>query len=75
MFCPKCGQEQFCPCPTCSKREPHDIYYKQIEPSGQACSKCGLTKDMAWWDNLEWDIFEDDRKDQDEFEFIKHNES
>ena len=62
MYCPKCGQEQFCPCDACRGKHKQETIWKWTddEISGIICSKCGFTKSVDWWLILEYDVYEED---------------
>lgn len=55
MYCPRCAYEQKCPCegPACGAKD------GWIDKGNgmQACFKCGLTKDINWWADLECEIY------------------
>ena len=58
MYCPKCGYEQKCSCPgpVCKHKD------GQLRRNDMAkCFKCGLTRHLDWWTDLEWDIYKDDK--------------
>lgn len=57
MFCPNCGQEQFCDCKNCQERNPQLVTQKWLTGNGPvACGKCGLTLSVDDWENIEWYI-------------------
>ncbi len=57
--CPKCGQEQNCPCAACLKRgftKPDEIVWKWTEDGNSiSCGKCGWTADADVWQDLEYE--------------------
>ncbi len=58
MFCPNCGQKQYCPCKSCRERHGNKSVWKW-DKTGNAiiCCKCGLKKDASWWEDLEGECF------------------
>lgn len=52
--CPKCGQEQHCPCVHCADRNSGLITWKwQEDGECMACGKCGLTLHADQWMHIE----------------------
>jgi len=64
MYCPKCGQKRFCPCDACNERQHAPIVWQWTDEdeSGIICGKCGFTKSIDWWLDLEYDVYEEDIK-------------
>ena len=60
MFCPRCGYKQKCSCdgPICQAKD------GQIHVGNDMakCFKCGLTKHLDWWSDLECDIYLEDKR-------------
>lgn len=56
MKCPQCDNEYVCPCPACREREPHLIPWIG-EQDNQSCSRCGLTKSLDEWFDVEWEQY------------------
>lgn len=57
--CPKCGQEQNCPCEACLRRgftKPGDVVYKQ-DGDNQVCGNCGHSMHMGEWEDLEYNFY------------------
>lgn len=52
--CPRCGQEQFCPCPSCKERHKRDDVW-EWDKTGNfiICCRCRLTAEASWWEGLE----------------------
>ena len=64
MFCPNCGQEQFCGCKSCQEINSQPITQKWITENGPvACGLCGFTMSVDDWENMEWKIVEWLRKE------------
>ena len=61
MFCPRCGYEQKCACggPVCQNKD-GQIH---IGNGVMKCFKCGLTKHIDWWTDLELECFKDKMKE------------
>ncbi len=58
MFCPKCGQEQFCPCKACKPTHKKKLVWKWDKEGWLiSCGRCGLTAYAGWWEDLSFDIF------------------
>lgn len=63
MYCPKCGNEMFCPCDVCSRlrREENGLnavaWGYDIKRDTVACGNCGLQKHISWWKELETNFF------------------
>lgn len=61
MFCPNCGYPQKCSCdgPVCGAKD------GQVYKGNDMLSyfKCGLTRHIDWWADLEWNICKDDRRE------------
>ena len=60
MFCPRCGYKQKCSCDGHACGNKDGQVYKGNDML--ACFKCGLTKHIDWWFDLEWDVYKDDLK-------------
>jgi len=59
MFCPNCGQEQFCPCDNCRPRHKQEIVWQWVTPNGPvACGMCGLEFSQCDWEDIELKIFD-----------------
>lgn len=64
MYCPKCGNEMFCPCDVCSRlrREENGLnavaWGYDIKRDTVACGNCGLQKHISWWKELETNFFD-----------------
>uniref|UniRef100_A0A6M3K2B6 Uncharacterized protein n=1 Tax=viral metagenome TaxID=1070528 RepID=A0A6M3K2B6_9ZZZZ len=56
MYCPKCGQEQFCPCKHCRKAHENKVVW-EWKGDVIACGKCGVLKAASWWEGLAFDIY------------------
>lgn len=57
--CPKCGQEQFCPCVNCAKENAGKITWVwQEDGDCIACGKCGLVMSADQWLDLEMETYE-----------------
>lgn len=59
MFCPNCGQEQFCPCKTCKNIHKQEIVWKHDKTGNLiSCGKCGLTAHADWWQDVCFEVFQ-----------------
>lgn len=54
--CPKCGQEQFCPCKNCADRNAGKVVWKWT-PDGEciSCGHCGFTAHADQWLDFEYE--------------------
>ena len=52
--CPKCGQEQHCPCKSCADRNEGLVTWVwQSDGESIACGKCGLVMGADEWEERE----------------------
>lgn len=64
MNCPNCGQEYFCPCDSCKEHSPHKqpkmirVNYVDGDNWDEQCPKCGLTKSVHWWFELQGEYYQ-----------------
>lgn len=60
MKCPDCNNAYVCPCSACREREPDKTpWIRMIDATNEntwleKCSKCGLTKDVHEWQDIEY---------------------
>ena len=60
MNCPRCGQVWCCPCNACRERgKKGDVPWIREGKNNEKCPKCGLSKSMDWWEDLELQIYLD----------------
>jgi hypothetical protein len=63
MNCPRCGQAWCCPCASCRARgEEGDSPWIREGKENEKCPKCGLSKSLSWWGELECEIYLDKPK-------------
>lgn len=62
LKCPKCGGDQYCPCPACTERERQSIVWIN-KGDLVACGHCGHTMHVNKWLMEEYNQFEDIIKD------------
>ena len=63
MNCPKCGYEQYCPCPSCQKSEYHftpEGMKPWVWTDGEfiSCAGCGFKAHVDWWETWEMQQYE-----------------
>ena len=52
MYCPNCGNEQWCPCDSCREMHQREIVWEWVTPDGPiACGHCGHTMSVDEWDD------------------------
>jgi hypothetical protein len=54
LYCPKCGNPQYCGCDECKDKIPKGIKPYKWDNTGEmlSCGKCGFTKQAEWWITL-----------------------
>lgn len=58
MNCPRCGQDWCCPCKSCRERgKEGDVPWIREGKENEKCPKCGLSKSLDWWGELECQIY------------------
>lgn len=58
MKCPSCGYEYVCPCKHCAKTfSKGKVVWINHGDDTESCPKCGLTKHIDEWQDVEWEQF------------------
>lgn len=63
--CPKCGQEQLCPCVNCAERNAGNVVWKwthEKDEKGEeweliACGNCGYINSPDGWMDIEYEYY------------------
>lgn len=54
MKCPKCDNEQYCPCKNCIERSKGQKTWIWVDGNTIKCAFCGLTEHADFWETEAW---------------------